>query len=180
MYHTLGCGIFLSDFYRRNSVSAFNARPFPSGSEISMIAILQRVNHARINVDGRCIASMDRGVLAFIAYERGDTPQKSARMLERISNYRIFSDEAGKINLNVGDAGGNMMLVPQFTLAANTDRGNRPSFDTAMPPADAAVMFAELLEMARAKNPDVQCGMFGADMKILLENDGPVTFSLYV
>lgn len=145
-----------------------------------MIALLQRVNHASIKVDGECIASMEKGILAFIAYEKGDTPQKSARMLERIENYRIFSDDAGKMNLNVRDAGGNLMLVPQFTLAANTDRGNRPSFDTAMPPAEASAMFGELLSMAKEKNQNVQCGRFGADMKILLENDGPVTFSLHV
>ena len=101
-----------------------------------MIALLQRVNFADITVDGSCIASMKNGVLAFIAFEKGDTAEKSRRMLDRILKYRIFSDSEGKMNLNVNEAGGNLMLVSQFTLAADTDRGNRPSFDPAMPPQE--------------------------------------------
>ncbi len=147
---------------------------------INMIALLQRVNFADITVDGSCIASMKNGVLAFIAFEKGDTAEKSRRMLDRILKYRIFSDSEGKMNLNVNEAGGNLMLVSQFTLAANTDRGNRPSFDPAMPPQEARQMYDELVVYARSVKPGVQTGEFSADMKIRLENDGPVTISLHI
>ena len=130
-----------------------------------MLALLQRVNYARIVVEGECIADMQQGILAFIAFERGDTPNKATKMFDKILKYRIFSDDAGKMNLNVNEAGGNVMLVSQFTLAANTCSGNRPSFD-------------DFINYARSVKPDLQSGEFAADMKISLENDGPVTFTL--
>jgi D-tyrosyl-tRNA(Tyr) deacylase len=143
-----------------------------------MLALLQRVNYARIVVEGECIADMQKGILAFIAFERGDTPDKAKKMFDKILKYRIFSDDAGKMNLNVNEAGGNVMLISRITRALNTCSGNRPSFDPAMPPAEAKIMYDDFITYARSVKPDVESGEFAADMKISLENDGPVTFTL--
>ena len=143
-----------------------------------MIALLQRVNYAGVTVSGNTIARIDRGILAFIGYEKGDTREMSHKMFDRILRYRIFGDENDKMNLSVSDIGGRVLLVSQFTLAAETSRGNRPGFDPAMPPEEAREMYEDLVSYARIKAPGTESGEFGADMKVALENDGPVTFLL--
>ena len=143
-----------------------------------MIALLQRVNHAGVTVSGNEIARIDRGLLVFIAFERGDTLEKSRKMFDRIMRYRVFGDENGRMNLSVRDTGGRVLLVSQFTLAAETSRGNRPGFEPAMPPEEAREFYEDLVSYARITEPDTAFGEFGADMKVALENDGPVTFLL--
>jgi D-tyrosyl-tRNA(Tyr) deacylase len=150
-----------------------------------MIALLQRVAEASVVVNGnspqaRVTGAIGRGILAFIAVEKGDTESQSDRLLQRILNYRIFDDGDGRMNLNLRQAGGQLLLVSQFTLAANTDTGNRPSFTQAAEPADGRRLFDYLLEAARRELVDVPAGEFGACMQVSLVNDGPVTFSLRV
>lgn len=143
-----------------------------------MIALIQRVNHASVTIDGRCCAAIDRGVLAFIGIEKPDTPAVAEALVERLLSYRIFADAEGRMNRSVRDVQGGLLLVSQFTLAADTRRGLRPSFSSAMPPDQAATLYARLVEIAREKHPEVGSGEFGADMQVALENDGPVTFLL--
>ena len=131
-------------------------------------------------VDGQAIGTIGRGILALIGIQRGDSEKQAARLLQRLLSYRIFPDQAGKMNLNLGQARGNLMLVPQFTLAADTNRGNRPSFSPAAPPDEGERLFGHLVNLAERELGDVQTGEFGADMKIQLVNDGPVTFWLQV
>ncbi len=150
-----------------------------------MIALLQRVAEASVVVNGnspqaRVTGAIGRGILAFIAVEKGDTESQSDRLLQRILNYRIFDDEDGRMNLNLRQADGQLLLVSQFTLAANTNTGNRPSFTQAAEPADGRRLFDYLLEAARRELVDVPTGEFGASMQVSLVNDGPVTFSLRV
>jgi D-tyrosyl-tRNA(Tyr) deacylase len=150
-----------------------------------MIALLQRVAEASVVVNGnspqaRVTGAIGRGILAFIAVEKGDTESQSDRLLQRILNYRIFDDGDGRMNLNLRQAGGQLLLVSQFTLAANTNTGNRPSFTQAAEPADGRRLFDYLLEAARRELVDVPTGEFGACMQVSLVNDGPVTFSLRV
>lgn len=145
-----------------------------------MIALLQRVTEASVTVDGITTGAISRGILALIGVERGDTEKQSQRLLQRLLAYRIFPDEAGKMNLNLVQAGGNLMLVPQFTLAADTNSGNRPSFTPAAPPSEGERLFKHLVALAEREPGDVQTGIFGADMKVQLVNDGPVTFWLQV
>lgn len=145
-----------------------------------MIALLQRVTEASVTVDGITTGAISRGILALIGVERGDTEKQSQRLLQRLLAYRIFPDEAGKMNLNLVQAGGNLMLVPQFTLAADTNSGNRPSFTPAAPPSEGERLFKHLVALAEREPGGVQTGLFGADMKVQLVNDGPVTFWLQV
>ncbi len=145
-----------------------------------MQALLQRVNYARVSVEGREVGAIEKGILVFIGLEKEDTYEKCCRMFDRILKYRIFYDDNEKMNLNVEQVGGNVLMVSQFTLAANTSSGNRPGFDPAMPPQEAEVLYTRLMEYARVKKPEVKEGIFGADMKIALENDGPVTFLLKI
>jgi len=150
-----------------------------------MIALLQRVAEASVVVNGnspqaRVTGAIGRGILAFIADEKGDTESQSDRLLQRILNYRIFDDEDGRMNLNLRQADGQLLLVSQFTLAANTNTGNRPSFTQAAEPADGRRLYDYLLEAARRELVDVPTGEFGASMQVSLVNDGPVTFSLRV
>ncbi len=145
-----------------------------------MQALLQRVNYARVSVEGREVGAIEKGILVFIGLEREDTYEKCCRMFDRILKYRIFYDDNEKMNLNVEQVGGNVLMVSQFTLAANTSSGNRPGFDPAMPPQEAEALYNRLMEYARVKKPEVKEGIFGADMKIALENDGPVTFLLKI
>lgn len=145
-----------------------------------MIALIQRVAHARVVVDAQAIGAIGRGVLALIGVEKGDTDAQAARLLERLLGYRIFADEGGKMNCSLTDIGGGLLLVPQFTLVADTNKGMRPSFSSAAPPAEGAQRFDALVGMARTKHSQVETGRFGADMKVQLENDGPVTFWLQV
>ncbi len=143
-----------------------------------MLALLQRVNYAKVVVDGKVTGQIDKGILAFIGLEKGDDEAKCKRMFDKIVKYRMFYDENEKMNLNVEQVSGSILLVSQFTLAANTAAGNRPSFDPAMAPNDAKVLYEKFTSYAHTKFPRVQEGIFAADMKVTLENDGPVTFML--
>lgn len=145
-----------------------------------MIALLQRVSVARVDVAGRTVAAIDRGLLVLLGVEAGDTAAGGARLLERVLAYRVFPDSAGRMNLSLQDIGGGLLLVPQFTLAADTRHGNRPGFSTAAPPERARELFEDVLGRARSAHPRVEAGQFGADMQVSLTNDGPVTFSLRV
>jgi D-tyrosyl-tRNA(Tyr) deacylase len=145
-----------------------------------MIALLQRVSEARVSVDGEICGQIAGGLLALIGVQKGDTEKQAVRLLQRLTAYRVFADEAGKMNLDLRQVGGSLLLVPQFTLAADTNSGNRPSFTPAAPPAEGERLFNRLVNLARAELGDVQTGVFGADMKVGLVNDGPVTFWLQV
>jgi len=145
-----------------------------------MIALLQRVSEASVVVDGITIGSISRGILALIGIERGDSEKQAARLLQRILSYRIFPDADEKMNLDLAQSGADLLLVPQFTLAADTNRGNRPSFTPAAPPDEGERLFVYLTELARQALGEVKTGRFGADMKVHLVNDGPVTFWLQV
>lgn len=145
-----------------------------------MIGLLQRVSHAHVDVDGVTIGAIDRGLLVLICAERGDTRAEAERLLERLLNYRVFSDTEGKMNLSLRQVEGGLLLVPQFTLAADTRKGNRPSFTPAAPPEQGRALFEYALERARAIHPVVAAGEFGADMQVTLTNDGPVTIWLRV
>lgn len=143
-----------------------------------MLAILQRVNFAKVVVDGKVTGQIDKGILAFIGLEKGDNETKCKRMFDKIVKYRMFYDENEKLNLNVEQVSGSILLVSQFTLAANTASGNRPSFDPAMAPSEAKVLYEKFTSYAHSKFPRVEEGIFAADMKVTLENDGPVTFMI--
>jgi D-tyrosyl-tRNA(Tyr) deacylase len=143
-----------------------------------MIALLQRVLEASVRVDGSVVGAIGPGLLGLIGVRPNDTPDAAPRLLDRILKYRIFADESGKMNLNLQQIGGDLLLVPQFTLAADTRGGLRPSFSTAAPPEQARRLFEALLIAARKQHPRVGSGVFGADMKVSLINDGPVTFWL--
>lgn len=143
-----------------------------------MLALLQRVNFAKVVVDGKVTGQIDKGILAFIGLEKGDNETKCKRMFDKIVKYRMFYDENEKLNLNVEQVSGSILLVPQFTLAANTASGNRPSFDPAMAPSEAKVLYEKFTSYAHSKFPRVEEGIFAADMKVTLENDGPVTFMI--
>ena len=143
-----------------------------------MIALLQRVSEAAVHVNENVIAQIDSGILALIGVERGDSRKQADRLLQRILAYRIFPDETGRMNLDVRQAGGALLIVPQFTLAADTNCGNRPSFSPAASPAEGESLFNYLAKRAEQEMGDLQAGKFGADMKVRLINDGPVTFWL--
>jgi len=131
-------------------------------------------------VDGGITGAISTGTLALIGVQRGDSERQAQRLLQRVLAYRIFPDDAGKMNLNLEQAGGSLLLVPQFTLAADTDSGNRPSFTPAAPPAEGERLFHYLVMLAEQALGSVEAGVFGADMKVHLVNDGPVTFWLQV
>ncbi len=143
-----------------------------------MIGLLQRVTQARVDVDGECVARIGPGLLVLVGVERGDTPAEAERLLDRLAGYRVFPDAAGRMNLSLEDTGGDLLLVPQFTLAAATRKGTRPGFSTAASPADGERLFDHLVEGARRRLPVVRTGRFGAHMQVSLTNDGPVTFWL--
>jgi len=145
-----------------------------------MIALLQRITKAAIDVEGRTVARTGRGLLVFIGVETGDRRSAATRLLERILGYRVFADDDGKMNLTLQNIQGDLLLVPQFTLAANTSKGMRPSFSPAARPELGEAMFDYLVEQARSRHPSVSCGRFGTDMQVSLTNDGPVTFLLRV
>jgi D-tyrosyl-tRNA(Tyr) deacylase len=145
-----------------------------------MIALIQRVSEATVIVNGKMVGEIGRGILALIGVERGDSEKQAARLLQRLLAYRIFPDDADRMNLDLIQSGGQLLLVPQFTLAADTNRGNRPSFTPAAPPAEGERLFHYLAARAESELKDVQTGVFGADMKVKLVNDGPVTFWLQV
>ncbi len=143
-----------------------------------MIGLLQRVSEARVSVDGSEIARIGTGLLVLVGIERGDTAAEARRLAERLTGYRVFPDASGRMNLSLKDTGGALLLVPQFTLVADTERGNRPGFSHAAEPAAAKQLFAALLSAAEQCGAEVRSGRFGADMHVCLCNDGPVTISL--
>jgi D-tyrosyl-tRNA(Tyr) deacylase len=143
-----------------------------------MIALIQRVSEARVDVDGETVGAIEAGLLALVAVQPGDGEAQAKRLLERLLGYRIFPDDEGRMNRSLADTGGGLLLVSQFTLAADTKKGMRPGFSTAAAPADAERGFMRLVELARAAHSRVEIGRFGAHMKVHLVNDGPVTFWL--
>lgn len=145
-----------------------------------MIALLQRVTEAAVHVNGEEVASIGRGIMALVAVQREDEQPQADRLLERLLAYRIFPDGEGRMNLDLRQAGGGLLLVPQFTLAANTNKGNRPSFATAAPPDKGEALFNYMVDQSRELFGPTGSGIFGADMKVSLVNDGPVTFWLEV
>ena len=145
-----------------------------------MIGLLQRVTRADVVVSDECVGAIDAGLLVLIGVEHGDAEREADRLLERLLGYRVFADSAGKMNLSVQDIGGGLLLVPQFTLAADTNKGMRPSFSSAASPEEGQRLFDYLLQQAHARHSPVAAGRFGADMKVSLTNDGPVTFWLRV
>lgn len=143
-----------------------------------MRALIQRVTHAEVTVGGERIAAIGPGILALIGVAAGDGARESDRLLERVLTYRIFPDGEGRMNLSLVDVGGGLLLVPQFTLAADTRKGTRPGFSTAAAPERAKPLFDALVVTARSRHPQVATGRFGADMQVTLTNNGPVTFLL--
>jgi D-tyrosyl-tRNA(Tyr) deacylase len=143
-----------------------------------MIALIQRVTEASVTVDGERLGEIGPGLLALVGVRPDDTHETAQRLLERLLGYRVFGDEQGRMNLSLTDTAGGLLLVPQFTLAADTRKGNRPGFSTAAPPDQAERLFDHLCALARRAHPKVATGRFGADMKVALINDGPVTFWL--
>ena len=143
-----------------------------------MIALIQRVSSARVTVDGQVRGEIGAGLLVLIGIERGDGGGQLTRLLERLLDYRVFADAAGRMNSSLRDTGGGLLLVPQFTLAADTATGSRPGFSTAAEPGLAGELYTQLVAAARAAHPVVASGEFGAHMQVSLTNDGPVTFWL--
>ncbi len=143
-----------------------------------MKALLQRVSQARVDVAGQTIGAIDQGLMVLIGIEPQDTPASADKMLHKLLNYRVFSDADGKMNLSLVDVNGGLLLVSQFTLAADTKSGMRPSFSKAAPPALGAELFGYLVTKAKISHATVETGQFGADMQVHLINDGPVTFLL--
>ncbi len=145
-----------------------------------MIALLQRVSEAAVRVDGQAVGAIGPGLMVLVCAEKGDTEREADLLLTKLLGYRVFSDEAGKMNRSVTDVEGGLLLVPQFTLAADTKSGTRPSFSPAAAPEDGRRLFEHVVRQARARHGIVETGVFGADMKVSLINDGPVTFWLRI
>jgi len=145
-----------------------------------MLALVQRVREAKVVVDGRTLGAIGPGLLVLVCAERGDGEAQGDKLLAKLLKLRIFSDEAGKMNRSVQDVAGGLLLVSQFTLAADTSGGNRPSFTNAAPPDDGRRLYEDFVAKARAAHPVVQTGEFAADMQVHLVNDGPVTIPLTV
>ncbi|WP_320823073.1 D-aminoacyl-tRNA deacylase [Reinekea sp.] len=143
-----------------------------------MKALIQRVRHARVEVMSHSVADIGAGMLVFIGIDAHDTDQTVDNLSDRLVRYRLFADTQGRMNLDVAQTAGDILLVPQFTLSAQTDKGLRPGFSTAALPADAERLFKRAMARIRAKHPSTCCGQFGADMQVSLQNDGPVTFLL--
>lgn len=145
-----------------------------------MKALLQRVSQASVSIAGAQVAQIAGGLLVLVAVEPDDTQQSAEKMLHKLLNYRVFADEQGRMNTSLTDTQGGLLLVSQFTLAADTRSGLRPGFSTAAAPEKAEALFKQLVSLAQQRHPDVQAGHFGADMQVQLINDGPVTFMLEV
>jgi D-tyrosyl-tRNA(Tyr) deacylase len=145
-----------------------------------VIALIQRVTEASVTVDDERVGRIGRGILALVGVERGDDESAAARLAERVLGYRIFADAEGRMNRSLADIDGGLLVVPQFTLAADTHKGMRAGFSRAAQPAEGERWFERFVALARARHPRVETGRFGADMKVGLINDGPVTFWLQV
>jgi D-tyrosyl-tRNA(Tyr) deacylase len=145
-----------------------------------MIGLLQRVSHARVTVDGETTGEIGRGLMVLVAVQHGDGIEQARRLAERLLSYRVFEDDTGRMNLDVTQVGGGLLLVPQFTLAANTRKGNRPSFSGAADPEQGIALFEACVAAAREHYDNVATGRFGANMDVELLNQGPVTFWLEV
>jgi len=143
-----------------------------------VIGLLQRVTESRVEVEGRPVGAIGRGLLVLVGVQRGDDEARADRLLQRLLGYRVFPDPEGRMNRSVRDIQGGLLLVPQFTLAADTKKGTRPGFSPAAPPDEGRQLFDYLVGQARAAHETVACGEFGADMQVQLINDGPVTFWL--
>ncbi len=143
-----------------------------------MRALIQRVSTARVDVDGETVGEIGPGLLVLLGLDADDARANGEKLLDKVLAYRVFGDDEGRMNRSVTDVGGGVLLVSQFTLSADTRKGLRPSFSSAMPPAEAEALFAELLAYLGEKHPTVATGRFGADMQVSLVNDGPVTFLL--
>jgi D-aminoacyl-tRNA deacylase len=141
-----------------------------------MIGLLQRVTRASVTVDGRVVAGIGPGLMVLVGVRPEDGAAQAGRLLERLLDYRVFPDAAGRMNRSLRETGGGLLLVPQFTLAADTRKGTRAGFSTAAPPEQARTLFEQLVAQARAGWPQTGAGVFGADMQVELVNDGPVTF----
>jgi D-tyrosyl-tRNA(Tyr) deacylase len=145
-----------------------------------MIGLLQRVSHAEVRVDTRIVGSIGAGLMVLVAVERGDGEQQADRLLERLLTYRVFPDAEDRMNRSLQDTGGGLLLVSQFTLAADTRKGTRPGFSPAAEPLEGKRLFEYLVARARERHRVVETGEFGANMQVTLTNDGPVTFWLQV
>ncbi len=145
-----------------------------------MIGLLQRVSSARVDIGPHTVGAIGAGLMVLIGVERGDTERTGDRLVERLVGYRVFPDDHGKMNLSVADVGAGLLLVPQFTLPADTRKGARPSLSSAAPPDEGQRLFEHVVRRARALHPLVETGRFGAHMQVSLTNDGPVTFTLRV
>ncbi len=144
----------------------------------TMIGLIQRVTEAAVRIDGQVVGAIGRGLLTLVGVRRGDDEAAVERLLERLLGYRVFPDAQGRMNLSLREISGGLLLVPQFTLAADTHKGMRAGFSAGAPPEEAQRLFAHLLARARAEHADVGAGAFGAEMQVSLVNDGPVTFWL--
>ncbi len=145
-----------------------------------MIGLLQRVTEASVRVEDRLVGAIGPGLLVLVGVEKGDTEAQADRLLERLLGYRVFSDDQGRMNRSLAEVGGGLLLVSQFTLAADTDKGMRASFSSAAAPEEGRRLFDHLVARARAAHPEVATGEYGAHMQVALVNDGPVTFRLRV
>jgi len=143
-----------------------------------MLGLIQRVNFAKVEVDKNIVGEIEHGILALIGLESTDTQKQAEKLIQKILAFRIFDDADGKMNLSVADKNGGLLLVSQFTLVAETDKGTRPGFSRGMPPKEAELVFNNLVNFAKESYPKVQSGIFGANMQVTLCNDGPVTFTL--
>jgi D-aminoacyl-tRNA deacylase len=143
-----------------------------------LIGLLQRVSEGRVEIGGRCVGQIGRGLVVLVGVQRADDEARAERLLERLLGYRVFPDETGRMNLSLRDVDGGLLLVPQFTLAADTRKGTRAGFSSAADPALGERLFDYLAKLAKAHHRSVACGEFGADMQVGLINDGPVTFWL--
>lgn len=143
-----------------------------------MRVLIQRVKHASVAVNQQVVGKIDQGLLVFVGLGKNDTLQIAEKMLKKILAYRVFSDDSDRMNLNLSQVNGGLLLVSQFTLMAETRKGLRPDFGPAMPPAEARALFEQMVRLATSLYPQVQTGLFGADMQVSLLNDGPVTFML--
>jgi D-tyrosyl-tRNA(Tyr) deacylase len=145
-----------------------------------VIALLQRVAQARVEIGGQVVGAIGAGLLMLVCAEPEDTPAVASKMVDKVLKLRIFADDQGRMNRSVQDTAGGLLIVSQFTLAADTRGGNRPSFTAAAPPAQGEALYETVLRLARERHPQVACGRFGADMQVHLVNDGPVTIPLRI